>query len=146
MNPGNEIAPPSSLARENAPPSTQHILLVDDDSSIRHSLTRFLRRYGFQVTAAKDGPAALEAIRANRFDAVVSDLRMPGMSGEQLYAAVSAEFPTLGHRIVFTSGDLSQEQTQRFLRAEHCPALQKPYEVSELVRILRGLCGEPTAA
>ena len=115
------------------------VLLVDDEPSIRKSVGRFLQRYGFTVTDVAGGHAAVHALRHDGYDAVISDLRMPGFSGEELFALLEQEFPEMTRRIIFTSGDLTSEDTVSFLQRSACPALQKPYELAELVRLLKAL-------
>jgi two-component system NtrC family sensor kinase len=124
--------------REAAP--LRRILLVDDEVGIRRSVGRFLRRYGYQVTDVPNAQAALNALSSGRYDAIVSDLRMPGLSGEEFFGVVCRDFPDMRTRVIFTSGDILREETQQFLARSGCPSLQKPYELSELVRQLAELC------
>ena len=106
-----------------------------------------LRRCGFQVTDVPGAPAALHALQSGAFDVVISDLRMPELSGEQFYQRIQTEFPHMVGRVVFTSGDMQREETQRFLTESGCPSLPKPYDLGELVRVLRSLCpGEDATA
>ena len=116
------------------------VLLVDDEPGIVRSVGRYLSSLGYDVTSATSGEEAITALRHGSFDAVVSDLRMPGLSGEDLYALVQSEFPKLARRVVFASGDMMREETQQFLRQTGCLALQKPYELSELTDALDRLC------
>lgn len=60
------------------------ILGVDDDAFMRELLVTYLRRAGFRATAVADGVAALEAVRRDRFAAVVLDVEMPAMSGVEV--------------------------------------------------------------
>jgi two-component system NtrC family sensor kinase len=134
-------APPAPAAVATAGPAPiGRILLVDDESGIRRSVSRFLGRYGFHVVDAANGHAAIAALAAGSFDAIISDLRMPGLSGEEFYAEVKRQYPAMVSRMMFTSGDVSEDATRKFLNASGCPALQKPYELSELVQVLRSLC------
>ncbi len=127
-------------APATAPAAIGRVLLVDDESGIRRSVGRFLGRYGFQVTDVGGGQEAVAAMRTTAFDAIVSDLRMPGLSGEEMYDQICTDFPQMAAHIMFTSGDLADESTRAFLKRSGCPALQKPYELSELVQVLRSLC------
>ncbi len=129
---------PGEADRESA--QLRRVLLVDDEVGIRRSVGRFLRRYGYQVTDVPSGQAALNALSSGRYDVVVSDLRMPGLSGEEFFQLVRRDFPEMTSRVVFTSGDILREETQDFLARSGCPSLQKPYELSELVRVLADLC------
>ena len=131
-------APVAASATAGAP--LGRVLLVDDESGIRRSVSRFLGRYGFQVVDVGSGHAAIAALGAGSFDAIISDLRMPGLSGEEFYGEVKRQFPAMINHIMFTSGDVTEEATRRFLNDSGCPALQKPYELAELVQVLRSLC------
>ncbi|MCA9718056.1 MAG: PAS domain-containing protein, partial [Myxococcales bacterium] len=71
------------------------VLLVDDEEVLLVALSGYLRRFGWSVRTASTGPAALTAIDAERFDAIVVDLRMPGMSGVELLGQVRARLPGL---------------------------------------------------
>jgi two-component system NtrC family sensor kinase len=142
MEPLPGIAPAAPPVTPSAvpQPSLGRILLVDDESGIRRSVSRFLGRYGFQVTDVGSGQAAIAALGAGHFDAIISDLRMPGLSGEQFYGQVREQFPHMVQHMMFTSGDVTEDGTRRFLNDSGCPALQKPYELAELVQVLRTLC------
>jgi putative nucleotidyltransferase with HDIG domain len=62
----------------------KRILVVDDESTIRLALSRFLRTRGFEVDVAESGPAALEAMSTGRYALMLCDLRMPGMTGLEI--------------------------------------------------------------
>lgn len=146
--PGRSADPielPTAPAAESST-GVGRVLLVDDEPGIRRSVSRFLRRSGFQVTEAADAETALQALQVGDHDVVISDLRMPGLSGEDFFDRVRHEFPAMAGRIVFTSGDMQRDETQRFLRECGCPSLQKPYELGELVKVLSALCPADGAA
>ena len=65
-----------------------YILVVDDEEKMQHLLTIMLARQGYSVDRAGDGLKALEMIKANPYDMVISDIRMPGMDGMQLLSAI----------------------------------------------------------
>jgi CheY-like chemotaxis protein len=136
---GTTSADISSLVPE-AVTRLRRVLLVDDEPGIRRSVSRLLRRCGFQVTDVAGAQPALHALQSGGFDVVISDLRMPGFSGEQFYERIQTEFPHMAGRVVFTSGDVLRDETQQFLTASGCPSLQKPYDLGELVRVLRSIC------
>ncbi len=137
---------PSGVHPAESETRLRRILLVDDEVGIRRSVSRLLRRTGFQVTDVPGAQAALHALRAATYDVVISDLRMPGLSGEEFFDLIQRDFPEMAGRVVFTSGDILREETQRFLQASGCPSLQKPYDLTELVGLLRGLCPPEAAA
>ena len=119
------------------------VLLVDDEAAILRSVGRFLENSGYDVQIANTGSEALEAIRESQFDAVISDLRMPGLSGEELFKHTKAEQPETASRMVFTSGDMLREESREFVRNSGCKSLEKPYELSALLEILEQICHHP---
>lgn len=74
-------------------PETAHILVVDDESAIRYSITKTLQRVGYQVDSASSGEEALQMLGQKNYDVVLTDIRMPGISGVELLARVKEEAP-----------------------------------------------------
>jgi signal transduction histidine kinase len=116
----------NQLTRKTARP----VVLFADDSSTQRALVKALLGGLYQVEVAADGDAALAAIRATRPDVILSDLRMPGLSGEELLREVKAD-PEL-RRIPFI---LITAEAQAALRTMELGAddfLGKPYGPEEL--------------
>ena len=65
-------------------PAVRRVLVVDDEESIRNAIGKFLKARGYDISLAASGAAALELIRQTRFDALLCDVRMPGMSGTEV--------------------------------------------------------------
>ena len=90
----------------SAPPAT--LLVADDDPAVRQSLERTLTREGYAVVLAPDGQAALERLRAGGIDLVLSDLRMPGLTGLEFLVAGQGRDPRRGlhpaHRLRHRGG------------------------------------------
>lgn len=78
-----------------------HLLIVDDEAEIRESLARHFRFLGFPVATAGNGREALEAMRQEKIDIVISDIMMPEMDGIELLRAIRAEYPMV-HTIMTT--------------------------------------------
>ena len=72
-----------------------HILIIDDEASLRQTLARVLQRAGHEVTTAESGELALSLIAATAFDLVYMDIRMPGMPGLEALKRVHASHPDL---------------------------------------------------
>jgi two-component system NtrC family sensor kinase len=117
------------------------ILLVDDEDGLRRVVARYLRRCGYRVEEASSGRAAVTAIGAGTFAAVVSDLRMPGFSGMDLFNWAQRERPELVPRFVFTSGDTLSGESGTFLARAGRPVLQKPFELAALREVLTEVSG-----
>ncbi|MEX2572159.1 MAG: MHYT domain-containing protein [Gemmatimonadota bacterium] len=122
------------------------VLVVDDEPGIRQVLQRYLQRRGHEVDAAADGAEALSLVGADlgapgRYDLIVSDLRMPGLSGEELLEALQARGDGLDERIIFISGDAASHQTMRLIEAAAVPIIFKPFELAELSRRIEQFAG-----
>jgi len=74
-----------------APTRSQRILLVDDDAGVRDVVAFTLRREGFEVDEDRDGRGALDAARGSRFEIVILDVMLPGLSGTDICRALRAE-------------------------------------------------------
>ncbi len=77
----------------NTNSETSHILVVDDESAIRYSITKTLQRVGYQVDSATSGEEALDMLGRKRYDVVLTDIRMPGISGVDLLARIKEQAP-----------------------------------------------------
>jgi chemotaxis protein histidine kinase CheA len=115
------------------------ILVAEDSPLIRDAIRRELTRAGFEVTVAEDGEQALRLARAERFDAVSSDVMMPKMDGYELVRALRQE---PGYRqvpiVMVTSKDARIDAIKGY-DAGADAYLGKPAEADELVRTLDGL-------
>jgi DNA-binding NtrC family response regulator len=85
------------------------VLLVDDQPELRRLYRRNLSKLGHQVTEASDGRSAIELIRRNEFDVVISDVRMPDSSGIDLLREVSELYPELPVILMSGGCDASAE-------------------------------------
>jgi len=88
-----------------------------------------------QVDGVKSGAAALEQLQQQRYDLVISDLRMPEMSGQALYRQTIEKYPEYNGRFVFTTGDAINPDLRAFLEEDNTPALEKPFEMEDLIDI-----------
>ena len=84
------------------------LLLVDDEISIREVTAAILSQEGYEILTAADGLQALELLRRFHPDVLVTDLRMPGMSGMELVKIVRKQFPRLP--VIIVSGDFNGDQ------------------------------------
>jgi DNA-binding NtrC family response regulator len=80
------------------------ILVVDDNELFRESIADTLIRLGFDITQAPDGPKALEIVSKNTFDLVISDMKMPGMTGIDLLAKIKQHDPDMPFLIITAFG------------------------------------------
>jgi two-component system NtrC family sensor kinase len=134
-----EDTPAHGPARaESVPAGARHsILIVDDEAAIQDVLVAMLTMEGHQVDTASSGETALRKIQNRRYDLIVSDLRMPGISGMELFDRVGREHPAVAERIVFMTGDLVNEESSRFLQRVQNLCLPKPFTLDSLRDTLR---------
>ncbi len=126
----DEAPVPKPEAAPEMTRSSRSILVVDDEEVIVDLLNEVLVSAGHRVETARDGKQALRKILAEAYDAVISDLKMPGMDGAGLYDAVCREKPEMACRFVFSTGDLASPMTQEFFRKTGCPYLMKPFDLN----------------
>lgn len=100
-------------------------------------------RRGWDVDEAADGERALEHLLGGDdpvpYDAVISDLRMPRLGGEELHDALARERPQLLPRCIFSTGDVTAPDTARFLQRTRCQILEKPFELAGLAAMVEAL-------
>ena len=103
------------------------VLVVDDEADVSETLGELLVREGFEVITVSDGAAALTKLDTTDFEMIVSDLRMPGMSGPEMYARLGETRPHLLSRLGFVTGDTLGSDMADFLRMSERPVLEKPF-------------------
>ena len=112
------------------------VLVIDDEASVRVSLQRYLAGKGHQVETTASGEDGLLRLKATKYDAVILDMRMPDLSGEQLYERLRSNDPSHAERVIFTTGDLVNEQMRRFLDGTGRPCVSKPFEFASFDQAL----------
>jgi two-component system NtrC family sensor kinase len=127
--------PDESFADE--PPRPLRVLLVDDERALRNSIARYLRRRGHRVDEAQDGAAALAMIsRTPDYDVILTDLRMPGLSGEQLLERLRSTGLGLHRQVVVITGDAAHADAARIVEATGAPTLIKPVKLQDVARAI----------
>ncbi len=114
----------------------QTILLVDDEANVIKSITRILQDEPWQVLTAKTGRQALDLMATTPVDVILSDERMPGMSGVELLNAVSRIHPET-IRIILTGHANTQLVFQAISEGAIYKFLTKPWNDEELLSVLR---------
>jgi CheY-like chemotaxis protein len=112
------------------------ILLVDDEDVVRAYIVRALRMQGYEVVEARDGPGAWQLALEKSYDLVITDNRMPGMSGKELTRRVRERYPDT--RILCVSGSQDTPADDD----AHVAHLRKPFGIDELIVKVRALLGD----
>jgi len=106
------------------------VVVADDEPHARALLRDQLQPEGYRVIEAGDGPAALEACRANRPDVVLLDLGIPGMDGHEVLAVLKADVSLVDVPVVVITG---RPDVTRALQLGAHDYVRKPYEITELI-------------
>ena len=123
------------------------ILVVDDDATIRDSITLVLRSVGIEAVTVENGERALEAFGRDVFAGAIIDLMMPGMSGLETIHALRAQGPALP--IIIVSGSLMKglgapQMLRSAMELEGVTSLSKPFGLNDLLdRVRERFAGAP---
>lgn len=124
------------------------LLVVDDEPEVASMLADILHRAGYRVDSTENGWDALERLDGTDYDAIISDLRMPGLDGCGLYREIGRRHPRMQSRILFVTGDVLSPNIAAFLQEVHCPVIEKPFapeavreQVEELLQPTPGPAG-----
>jgi len=115
------------------------VLLVDDEPFLLECLADALQSWGCQVTACTQAAEAIVKLQAESYDCIVSDIRMPGLSGIQFHQWVQTHQARMAGRMLFTTGDSFDPETQAFLESVSAPHLGKPFDLQKLRQSLVSL-------
>jgi CheY-like chemotaxis protein len=127
--------PDECAGRSGSPPA--RILVVDDEKSIGHLLVKILSRQGHQVDVVLNGSKAIHQLEEKHYDIVFLDLRIPGLSGQAVYAWIKKDRADLCERTVILTGDTLSDDTMGFLKQEDVPHLLKPFQVADVRRAMK---------
>jgi DNA-binding NtrC family response regulator len=121
-----------------------HVLVADDERSIRLMLETGLALNGFRVTAVRNGREAIEAAASNRFDAVLSDVYMPDGSGLDVVDTLRAGSPELP--IVLITARATLEAAVEAMARGATDFIGKPFEIASVVALIRRYLGPRQAS
>jgi CheY-like chemotaxis protein len=133
----------SPAASEDSPRADGclRVLVVDDAPDVTELLALLMSHAGYEVAMAFSAPEAFDAARAGHFDAVISDIGMPGMNGYQLAEALRALPGYESTPLIAVTGFTHFEDRERARRAGFDDFLHKPISPSDLLDAVRRLCG-----
>jgi two-component system sensor histidine kinase RpfC len=137
-----------AYARRAAPARKLHVLVADDNPTNREVIAKILERGGHQATLVANGEQALDAVEHQRFDLVLLDRNMPGMSGTEALKAIRVMMRGADRLpVAMLSADVTPEAKREAQEAGVDAFLGKPIEASRLLREVQALAGDkPPAA
>ena len=113
------------------------ILVAEDEPTICELCLRTLTNEGFEVDIASNGQLAQDTMGEKDYDLCLIDIKMSEMNGKQLYQCIKDRYPKLIKGVIFTSGDVVNNDTQYFLEQSGRPFLSKPFTPEELITVVR---------
>ncbi len=140
---------------EEAPEGTQIVsqevqqgasILVVDDEEILRGMVREILAPDHTVFLASNGREAIDVLKREPVDMIITDLRMPGLDGFALFKWVKENIPGLEKRMLFTTGDIYEPKTREFIRQVDFRCISKPFSVDAFVQQVSSLLVEQPAA
>ncbi|HEV8397110.1 MAG TPA: ATP-binding protein, partial [Vicinamibacterales bacterium] len=136
------VTPPSTAARTAAAAApaaaAARVLIVDDEEGVAEVVAEAIGQ-DHETRIANHGAAALDLLAQGRYDAVVSDTKMPVMDGEGFFGELVRRFPGMRQRIVFLTGDVLSREKRAFLESTGAPVLLKPCDLDEVRRVVNSV-------
>lgn len=124
------------------PTAARRALVVDDEPTIRSAVARYLRKRGWDAEEAEDGRAALRKLARSPpggYQIVISDLRMPNCSGDELHDWLAQYRPDLFACLILITGDLTSPALVDFIARTPRPVIEKPFDLAVLAAIVEAV-------
>ena len=120
---------------------TAHVLVVDDEETVRNFVSQVLERHGYTVTVCEDGHEGVELVRENPelYDLVILDLIMPVLSGEDAFYRMRECSPDL--KVILSSGFTKQRVSESLIRGGAVGFIGKPFHIDELLTLVSRFTG-----
>jgi two-component system NtrC family sensor kinase len=121
-----------------------HGLVIDDEQTVREFVAEALVSLGHEMDMAANGREAFEALKKNQYDFIVCDLKMPEVNGQTFYDVVKSFDERLSRRIIFITGDTANLNTERFFEETDNFYLYKPFQLDDLIEVVRAVVMKKT--
>jgi PAS domain S-box-containing protein len=136
---GRQIEMPESILEEAIPVTAANILVVDDEPAVLKFLCRTLRGQGYNVDGVQNASEVLLKFQNDGYDLILLDIKLPGMSGIDLYKHMQKKEPLLAKKVVFITGDVMGGNTRSFLSRTKAHYIVKPFSAGQLRREVNGI-------
>ena len=124
------------------PKPLKAVLVVDDDKQLASALEWILADENYLVDVAFDGEEAVLKVKVHEYDAVICDLKMPRLRGDQFYLQAKEFRPNLEHRFIFITGYAADSDLKDFLSEPGIKHLAKPFQIQELIACVKQVIEE----
>ena len=119
--------------------SKTHIFVIDDDECIRKAACTILQSADYDCTCFPDGESCLEQLKPRKCDLLITDVKMPGMSGVQLLARAAEMRPDIVRMLI--TGWVNEIPPERLEEVGICALVTKPWDDAKLKATLRAVMG-----
>ena len=131
---------PNGLTKDAVHPlELKAVLVVDDDKQLASALQWILADENYLVDVAFDGEEALLKVKIHEYDAVICDVMMPRLRGDEFYIQAKKLRPDLADRFIFITGFAANSDIREFLGARRLKHLVKPFPIKELTACVKKL-------
>jgi len=139
---GEEPQNPWALHEAIHPEPLKAVLVVDDDKQLASALEWILVDENYLVDVAFDGEEALLKVKVHEYDAIICDLLMPRLRGDEFYLQATQVRPELAERFLFITGFAADSHNKEFLSQRGMKHLIKPFPINDLIATLKELLEE----
>lgn len=124
---------------QNAGKRASRVLVVDDEVDVTYLLRDILEDGGYEVETTNSAADALRILESSAFDAILSDIRMPGLNGEGFLKEIRETWPKLAKRVAFITGDTLSPHVASFLKSTSVEHLEKPLAPADIIDLVERL-------
>ena len=133
--------------RAAGPARSWRVLVVEDEEGVRALLRELLvMRFNCHVDTVGNGAVALDHATTGQYDLIVSDIRMPEMSGTEFYRQLREIRPELAGRFVFVTGHAGERELEETISRWNVPVVKKPFSMARLADVCQPFLTGPLAA
>ena len=122
------------------------ILILDDQVEVAQFLAEMLTLVGYDTVCESNPNRALQRVEDDEFDVIISDFKMPEMSGREFFEAATELKPVLNSRFIFLTGDLFNMETEAIIASLGVPALGKPFRLATVEQVVGDVIAKNSAS
>jgi CheY-like chemotaxis protein len=124
------LAEPSAVKPKRV--TKARVLVVDDEPIVQQYLTEVLGEEGHEVEIVDNGDDAMDKLGSKDYDVILLDIKLPGISGIEIYKHLQKTAKSLARRVVFITGDVMGRETMAFLSRTAAPYITKPFDAEQM--------------
>ena len=129
------VAEPSGVSRAK-------ILVVEDEPMVQRLLTEILSQEGHESAITDNGEDAMARLGSEDYDVILLDIKLPGISGIELYKQLQKKAKPSARRVIFITGDTMSRDTMAFLSKTRAPYVTKPFNAEQLIKDINGILAQ----